>query len=373
MVGAISGITLGILAGPLVGGLIVLVRKLMRGEKAEFNEVFAHFDKFVPALLVVLIVGVAYFVFGIITGIIGSIWIIGGLIALVLNLAVYPVLALLLVLSLCFVMDKGLEPVAAIKRAFGCLMTNPAMVWLYALIMGIVAGLGAIAILMVPIGALLAVIGIAGLGLGFLLFAPFSIACVSLTAPMGVIGFTAAYEELSVKEPGTLKLGKQTLQIAGIVLAALLVVGLVARFAFHRYSYPTFGFFGQSFLRGREIDAGRNTGSFTIKGKNGARLSIGAGLPSDFPKDVPIYPRAEVQGTLGSSSSEGGGSMTTMSTKDSADTVYGFYKDKLGAAGWTVEQTILGISFKKDDRMVTVLANENDGETTILLTVGKAD
>lgn len=371
---AISGITLGILAGPLIGGLIVLVRKLQRGEKAEFNEIFAHFDKFVPTLLVVLIAGVSCFVFSLVTGIIGSIWIVGWLITLALNLVVYPAFSLALILALSFVMDKGLEPIAAIKRAVGCLLTNPVTVWLYALVIGILAGLGGI--LMIPIGALLALIGLATFGLGFLLIPLFSVACVSLTAPVGVIGFSAAYDELSAQEPGTLKISKQTWQIAGIVLAALLVVGLVARFAFHQYANPAFGFLGRGYLGSHGVNVGGkndSTDSFTIKGKDGENLSFGAGLPNNFPKDVPVYPGAEVQGTIGASGSNGDGSMTTMTTKDPADQVYGFYKDKLGSAGWATEQTLFGVSFKKSDRLVTVLANESDGETSIILSVGKAE
>lgn len=49
-----SLVTLGILAGPLTGGLLMLCLKLMRGETAGANEVFAYFNKFVPTFLIVV-------------------------------------------------------------------------------------------------------------------------------------------------------------------------------------------------------------------------------------------------------------------------------------------------------------------------------
>lgn len=45
----LSVVTIGILAGPLIGGFIILVLKIQRGEKADFNEIFALWQ--IPAHL----------------------------------------------------------------------------------------------------------------------------------------------------------------------------------------------------------------------------------------------------------------------------------------------------------------------------------
>lgn len=57
--GIIAAVTFGILAGPLVGGVLVLCLKLLRGEKGELNEIFAHFDQFVPTLIATLMLWAA--------------------------------------------------------------------------------------------------------------------------------------------------------------------------------------------------------------------------------------------------------------------------------------------------------------------------
>jgi len=359
---AISGVSLGILAGPLFGGLIILVLKLLRGDKAEFNEIFAHFDKFVPTLLVSLMILAVYLVLWLIAFLIAPIWFLGPLIVLVLNIAIYPVMLLFYFLAIGFVMDKGAAPVDAAKKALGCLLTNPLMVWLYAVVIGILAGLGGFVGGLINVG-LIAALGFLGVFAAILTF-PLMIAISALTAPVGVLGLSAAYEELSVKEPGQLKLNKQVLQIGGIVLACLVVVGLAARIFFHRSYYSAWGV-GRLF--------GPRSG-FGVRGPSRVQfggIDVGEGLPKNFPKDVPLYPGAKVEGSLGGSSKEG--SMTTLTAKDPADQIYAFYREKLEAKGWTVEQSIIGLSFTKGDQMVSVMANESDGKTDIILTVGKKE
>lgn len=350
--------------GPLFGGLIVLVLKLLRGEKAEFNEIFAHFDKLVPVLLITLMVTAVSLVLWLVAFLIAPIWVLGPPIIFVLNLAVYPATLLLYILALGFAMDRGAAPLDAAKKALGCLLTNPLMVWLYALVIGILAVLGGL------IGGLINVGLITALSfLGFfaaILALPVTFALLALTAPVGVIGLLAAYEELSAKEPGRLKLDKQVIQITGIVLACLVVVGVAARIFFHRVSYSAWGV-GRLFgVRSGFGDRGPSRVQF-------GGFDVGEGLPKDFPRDIPIYPGAKVERSLGGSGTDGGGSMTTLTAKDPPDQIYAFYQEKLEAKGWTLEQSTFGLTFTKGSRMVLVMANESDGRTDIVLTVGQEE
>ncbi|HEX7715149.1 MAG TPA: hypothetical protein VF531_14130, partial [Bacillota bacterium] len=55
LIGAIiTAVSFGILAGPVCGGLLLLGLNLLRGSTGEVREVFQHFDKFLPTLLVTL-------------------------------------------------------------------------------------------------------------------------------------------------------------------------------------------------------------------------------------------------------------------------------------------------------------------------------
>ena len=82
-----------------------------------------------------------------------------------------PAINIIFVAAIAFVVEKGLEPVEAVKRGYTCFMTNPGIHWVYGLIVGILSGVGAIA---------------CGIG-------------VILTFPLGTVGMTVAYQELSVK------------------------------------------------------------------------------------------------------------------------------------------------------------------------------
>ena len=51
----LSCLSLGILAGPLLGGLILICLKLLRGEETDFKEIFGHFDQFLPTLIITIL------------------------------------------------------------------------------------------------------------------------------------------------------------------------------------------------------------------------------------------------------------------------------------------------------------------------------
>ena len=55
LIGAVGGVSAGVLSGPMVVGYMRLIQKEERGEAVEFTDVFKGFDDFVPALLAVLL------------------------------------------------------------------------------------------------------------------------------------------------------------------------------------------------------------------------------------------------------------------------------------------------------------------------------
>ena len=132
----VSGITFGLLAGPLLGGLFVFLRKTSAGEKPGLGVVFSRFDKFLPALLVMIIA----FVAGLVISIIGEIPVIGKL----FNLAASSLLSLIAFMAIAFVVDKDLGPVDAVKRSIQAFLTEPLMDWLYSLAIFILGGSGAL-------------------------------------------------------------------------------------------------------------------------------------------------------------------------------------------------------------------------------------
>jgi uncharacterized membrane protein len=158
LVGLLSCLTFGILAGPLCGGLLVLGLKILRNEKPEFKEIFAHFDQFVPTLIISLllwVVGLA----------LSHIPAIGWLLVLVLGPAGYGIYAL----AIGLVVDRKTDPLSALRLGLDCLGRQLLPLWLFGLVISILSWLGA-ALCFIP---------------------------VILTMPVGAAGMAVLYHELS--------------------------------------------------------------------------------------------------------------------------------------------------------------------------------
>lgn len=163
-----SLVTAGILTGPLTGGLLMLCLKRMRGEPAGINEVFAYFNKFVPTFLIV----VAMLVVMLIAGALGSIPVVGSLLGIVVG----PAVGILFILAVGLIVERNLEPIAALQQAYQYFMANPLMIWLYSFVVGLLSGSGAI-LFLVP---------------------------VILTMPIGATGMAIAYRKLANQETGAI-------------------------------------------------------------------------------------------------------------------------------------------------------------------------
>ena len=161
-----SALTIGILSGPLVGGLLLLCLKLMRGEQARVNEVFAHFNKFGSTFLIVAAMWAA----ALITAVLASVPVVGNIVRFIAG----PFIGMVFTLAIGLALDRNIEAVEALRQALGCFKTNPLMIWLYSFIIGLLSGIGAI-LFVVP---------------------------VIFTMPIGAAGMAIAYRELISKEGG---------------------------------------------------------------------------------------------------------------------------------------------------------------------------
>jgi hypothetical protein len=99
-------------------------------------------------------------------------------------------------------------------------------------------------------------------------------------------------------------------------------------------------------------------------------------IPEGFPRDIPIYPGA-VPGFA--SGSAGDSSVVTLATTDPPDKAYAFYREKLAGEGWHTEAEMqLGpqrlLSARRGELLASVvIADSEQGGSTILLSVGKAE
>jgi len=342
----LSGITFGLLAGPVLGGLFVFVHKIMEGEKAELKEIFSRFDKFLPTLVVILITGLAWFIISII----GAVPVIGKL----FRLAAGSLLALVSFMAIAFVVDKGLSPVDALKRSLQSFLTEPLTVWIYSLAIFIISWMGTL----------------------------FFIFPVVFTLPFGIIGGTLAYRELSSREPAALNLknlNKKTRRTVILSLAGLLLLGLIfsvgGSFLGSGQSRTRSSLTGKilSTVTGRKVDIGKDGGSFSIGG-----VTFGTKIPKDFPKDVPVYANAEIVSFLGGAEGKEYNATALFSTQHPDVKVVEFYEKNLQSKGWEIETSYLGemaiITFKKAggwNGSVTVIPGED--ETTISLSIKNSE
>ncbi len=114
-----------------------------------------------------------------------------------------------------------------------------------------------------------------------------------------------------------------------------------------------------------------------VKSKEGdATVTMGAGakIPATFPKDVPLYPGAQVFMVT----DQPQGVLVHLRTKDDAKKVSDAYAAALKAQGWEEETAMTmatGImrSLKKGGRTLSVLVMGAEGVTTIQLVVPKEE
>lgn len=335
-----------VLAGPLAAGYITVVLAAMRGEKADFGKLFAQFGRLGQTLVLMIILAVASGILALVNGVpvLGSI-IFSGL---------SMVVAAIGLIALAGLVDREMGPVAALKSAVRYLTSRP-------LVLLAAAGFGAAygVLMFVPV-----LWSIAGLVMLFAvpLFIVFVLNCVEETGAVA----------------GEYAPPKQMVQIVGLSLAGLIVLGAILSavgVGGARLGLGGLGFLGRGGFRASGPSLFNRSSDFTLTGKdaNGksVKVQIGVGLPREFPKDVPIYPKSEV--ALSSVTSEG--TNATFNAKATLQSVFDFYEKELPRSGWTVtEKSSFGmtiIAATKDTRELSVglMGGTEDKETIITLTV----
>jgi len=141
-----------------MGGFLMLVLKVMRNEKGEFNEIYNYFDKFVPLFVTTLICFVLMMIIGIIP-----------FLNPILGYLVNPVIAFIWAMAVIKIIEKNLAPAEALKEAVEMVKDYLFPVWLYSLVMSIIGCVGFIVFI---IGGL-------------------------VTVPITCVGMAVAYKELT--------------------------------------------------------------------------------------------------------------------------------------------------------------------------------
>jgi hypothetical protein len=94
-------------------------------------------------------------------------------------------------------------------------------------------------------------------------------------------------------------------------------------------------------------------------------------LPSEFPKDVPVYPGST---PMASMSSPDEGMIVTFKSKDEQQAIFDFYQSELASAGWEILEdpafgNRLAFDALKDSRKVSVVVAGTKGDSRISVIV----
>jgi hypothetical protein len=115
--------------------------------------------------------------------------------------------------------------------------------------------------------------------------------------------------------------------------------------------------------------------SFAIQGKNGEMMQVGenAQLPADFPKNMPIYPGAKIQTSVGS---KDGMSVTFLVENTGVEKVRAWYTEELAKTGWENRlEKIDGGPFSviNDTHHAVILVLGEDNKVSITINASKND
>lgn len=148
----LSAVSFGVLAGPLFGGLMMLILKLVRNKPTEYKEIFSYFNKLLPTLFFSMASLICF-------------WIIEKLsvFGVFLGIVLYPFILVTTTFAFILVVEKDFTPLRAIKEIIAFIKTDPIIIWIYALITSI-----------------LSLIGVIGFGAGIVLTLPFSVICTTI-------------------------------------------------------------------------------------------------------------------------------------------------------------------------------------------------
>lgn len=341
--GAIGGVTFGIAAGPMMAGLAVVLLSLLRGEKADFNQLFSRFDKFLPTFLIVLVTGVA----GAILSLVNYIPVVGA----VIYPAILSVLFAAAFYAIVGVVEHNQTFPGALQFGASYLMNHSSALFAAAAF-GLALGL-------------VTLLFWVSWWLGVLFSWVVYLAC-AFAGPLFVLYLLHVYHEAGVVT-GEQKVDAKTVQITGICLAGLALLGLI----FLIIGGPRYT------LGGSRLNRLPGFGVIETKDDEGNSLAFGLGvkLPKGFPKDVPVYPGS----TVFSSATGNDKEMAVVLNADvSTMKAFDYYAKELARKGWAVgEQTSSAfgstIEAEKGTRRAVVLVLGSEEACTITITLPKEE
>lgn len=129
--------------------------------------------------------------------------------------------------------------------------------------------------------------------------------------------------------------------------------------------------------QGHDVDVDISKGTMNLKTNDG-QTTVATGenvaIPADFPKDIPIYAGATTQMAVKDAVSNG--HTVQLQTSADVDAVTEYYKKEAGSQGWSEDtvmtqgapQPMTMMSFKKDNRFLSIIIAKQDDGTSITLT-----
>ncbi|MFH1676333.1 MAG: zinc-ribbon domain-containing protein [bacterium] len=161
VVGILSGITGGILAGPLYAGSLIVIRRNLRGQgKIDLSLVFSEGFKYFGQTFLLCFLSIV--VIGIVMLILGKLPLIGGLLMSLVGLAL-SILVPIIGIAIHYITEENKDFVTAATQALNKVMENPVMFWVFGLVVGFVGA-----------------IGVAACGIGTLVTGPAALVIVAL-------------------------------------------------------------------------------------------------------------------------------------------------------------------------------------------------
>ncbi len=135
----VSSATSGILAGPMIAGLMLLMRKLLKNDSdAKFEDLFSQFDTFITTLLLILAWGAASYVVMFLFSMV--IPVLGVIVAIAIGIAV----SAFLLIAITLASDKKAEFKQASSEAFALVKANIWSLLGFTALAALVGGAGAL-------------------------------------------------------------------------------------------------------------------------------------------------------------------------------------------------------------------------------------
>ncbi len=163
-----------------------------------------------------------------------------------------------------------------------------------------------------------------------------------------------------------------------MIVVGLLVVGAVSSYGSRYFAERSIEGSIEDATGGR-VNVDSDGGDVTIKTDDGTWTSSDDSLPKDFPNDVPVYPGASIQGSIGTTSgSEGNGNYVGLESTDAFAVVVAWYQKEVAEKGWSIVSNlnvdnVVSLSASKDNRtlVVSITKDADSGKVGIGLFVSQ--